>query len=417
MKWCDDLLRWNISEQPCIKRNRSEIFFNADEIWTPDISALNGPGPTKKETKLEYPILVVCTGMSRWSYQEKLVSFCEIDVSNFPFDRQYCTILLQSTVYDSSQLKLRSLYNVVRLYKYINTEWEISHATIKEVDLYNPYHERIFSTLRIDMELVRLSRFYVLKIIVPFGVISSVAAFSFCLPTDSGEKITLTVSILLSLVIYLQMISNYVPKTERGFCILTLYSNIVFILVFLSCIFNTYTVFLYYHERYSHKGRISKRKRNFLHSLHKSLVKLHKQRSLFLRKDRNIEKKLLNNSNAEGIELLHDVQYLRLSLINTFKRRNSLTTGTTLPSFDFPHPSLNPSSQVKQSAKQIAVTIDCILFIIYIIAMTLSLLILFHSEHKARLASLTRTNSTNQLLNIRKSTVDPIVLFRGCSNQ
>jgi hypothetical protein len=417
LKWCDELLQWNTTDQVCLgRRNRSEIVFTAHEIWTPDIFAINGPGPAMKELKLQYPILVQCTGNVRWSYQERLAAFCEIDVLNFPFDRQYCSILLQSTIYDSSQLKLRSLYNVVRLYNYINTEWEISHATIKEIDIYNAYHKRDFSTLKIDIELVRFSRFYVLKIILPFFIISSLAVFSFCLPTDSGEKIALTVSVLLSLTIYLQLISDYVPKTERGLCTLTLYSNVTFLLVFLSCIFNTFTIFIYYHEQYSHRHKLPRRKKSILFTVHKSLVELNKQRSAFLRKRQNIQENLPEHTDIDAIELLHDIRYFRQSLLNMFIRRNSIitTTSLSLSSFDFRHPFFYPESTTKRSVKQIAILIDRILFIIYLILMPLSILLLFKSTNQSRLVSLAKTNSTNQLLDLRKSTVDPIPVFRGC---
>ena len=420
LKWCDDLLQWNITEKPCVRRKRSEIVFQAHEIWTPDILAINGPGPFKKDLKFQYPILAVCTGNVRWSYQEKLVAFCEVDVLNFPFDRQYCSILLQSTIYDTSQLKLRSLYDVVRLYNYITTEWGISHATITEIDLYNPNHRRDFSTIKIDIELVRFSRFYVLKIILPLGIISSVAAFSFCLPTDSGEKVALTVSVLLSLTIYLQLISDYVPKTERGICTLTLYSNVIFLLIFLSCIFNTFTIFIYYHEQYSDRHKRTKRKKSILFSVHKSLIELNKQRWAFLRKRQNIQENLPEQTDVDAVELLHDIRYFRQSLMNMFKRRNSMITTTslslTLSAFDFRHPVFYPRSKAKWSVKQIAILIDRILFIIYLILMPLSILILFHSTNRARLASLAKTNRTNQLLDLRKSLVDPIPLFRGCAH-
>lgn len=421
LKWCDEYLKWNTSEQIRVKGNRSEMFFTAEKLWTPDILAVNGPGSLKKDLKLQYPILAICktSCIIRWSYQEKLISFCEIDVLNFPFDRQYCSILLQSTIYDSSQVKLRSLYNVVRLYNYINTEWQISHATIRELDLYNPNHQRNFSTLQIDIELIRFSRFYIIKIIAPFGIISSLTIFSFCLPTDSGEKVALTVSVLLSLVIYLQLISNYVPKTERGLCALTLYSNVVFFLVFLSCIFNTFTVFIYYHEQYSYRNQLPKRKKSILFTVHKSLMELNKQRWAFLRKRRNIQEHLPEQTDIDAIELLHDIRYFRQSLMNMFIRRNSIITTTTslsLSSFDFRHPFFYPKSEAKQSVKQIAIIVDRILFIIYLILMPLSLLLLFKSVNQSRLASLIKTNRTNQLLDLRKSSVDPIPLFRGCPN-
>lgn len=415
LKWCDRLLQWNTTEQVCVgRRHRSEIFFTAREIWTPDILAVNGPGPMIKELKLQYPILVVCTGNVRWSYQEKLVAFCEIDVLNFPFDRQYCSILLQSTIYDSSQLKLRSLYNVVRLYNYITTEWEISHATIQEIDLYSAVHRRNFSTLKIDIELVRFSRFYILKIILPFLIISSLAVFSFCLPTDSGEKIALTVSVLLSLTIYLQLISDYVPKTERGRCTLTLYSNVIFLMVFFSCIFNTFTIFIYYHEQYSQRNPQSKRKKSLLLTVHKSLIELNKQRGTFLKKRRNIQDHLPEQTDVDAVELLHDIRYFRQSLMNMFVRRNSVITTSSMSAFDFRHPVFYPDSAGKRSVKQIAMFIDRVLFIIYLLLLPLSILFLFQATHRSRLVSLARTNATNQLLDLRKSLVDPIPLFRGC---
>jgi hypothetical protein len=397
LKWCDDLLNWNASEQPCLgRRNRSEIFFTAHEIWTPDIVAINGPGKAINEVKYLYPILVICTGSVRWTYQDKLISFCEIDVRNFPFDRQHCSILLQSTIYDTSQLKLRTLYKVVRLYNLINTEWEITHATIQEIDLFNPYHARNFSTIKIDIELVRHSRFYILKIILPFSVLSSLALFSFCLPTDSGEKIALTVSVLLSLVIYLQMISEYVPKTERGFSILTLYSNIIFSSVFLSCICNIFTVFIYYHGQYSVRNKNPKRQqKSILFTVHESLLELNKQRWAFLKRRRNIDEKLPEKTDVETLQILHDVRYVRQLLMNLVIRQDCV---------DFRHNLFHS----ERSLKQIAVLIDQVLFFIYLFSMPLSIAILLRSNNQSL------PPSTNQLLDLHKTDADPMPLFREC---
>jgi hypothetical protein len=398
LKWCDNLLHWNTSKQLCLnRRNRSEIFFTTHEIWTPDIVAINGPGKSERDVKYLYPVLVICTGNVRWSYQAKLISFCEIDVQHFPFDRQYCSILLQSTIYDSSQLKLRSLYNVVRLYNFINTEWEITHATIKEIDLYNPYHARNFSTIKIDIELVRLSRFYILKIIVPFSIISSLALFSFCLPTVSGEKIALSVSVLLSLTIYLQIISDYVPKTERGFSILTLYSNIIFSFVFLSCVFNICTIFIYYHEQYSLKNKLPKRQEKpVLLTINESLLELNKQRRTFLKRRRNIDDHLPEQTDIDAIEILHDIGYVRQVLVNILLRNNPA---------DFRHQTLYS----QRSVKQIAVLVDRILFFVYLIFMPLSLAVLFKTNNQSPLSS-----TLNQLLDLRKTASDPMPLYRGC---
>ncbi|CAF0952561.1 unnamed protein product [Rotaria sp. Silwood1] len=396
LKWCDDRLLWNTSEQLCLsKRNRSAIFFTANEIWTPDIVAINGPGKTEKEVKYQYPILALCSGIVRWSYQDKLVSYCEINVQNFPFDKQYCTILLQSTIYDSNELKLRSLYKVVQLYNFINTEWKIIHATIEELDLYNPYYERYFSTIKINIELVRLSRFYVGKIIFPFSIISSLGLFSFCLPTDSNEKITLTVSVLLSLTIYLQLISDYVPKNERGLCTLTLYSNIIFSLVFLSCLFNILTIFIYYYEEYFLRNKISKK--TFLFTIHQSLIELNKKRQILFKKCRNNQKYLSKHIDINALEILHDIKYIRELLKNLLIRENFV---------DYRHNLFYP----QRSIKQLAVFVDRILFFIYLISMPLTLIILFKANSQSNILPTTK----NQLLDLRKISIDPAPVYRGC---
>ncbi|CAF2514283.1 unnamed protein product [Rotaria sp. Silwood2] len=399
LKWCDDRLRWNTSQQVCLsKRNRSAIFFTANEIWVPDIVAINGPGKAEKEVKYQYPILAICTGIVRWSYQDKLVSYCELHVQNFPFDKQRCSILLQSTIYDSNEFKLRSLYKVVQLYNFINTEWKIAHVTIEEIDLYNPHYARYFSTIKINIELVRLSRFYVVKIILPFSIISSLGLFSFCLPTDSGEKITLTVSVLLSLTIYLQLISNYVPKNERGLCTLTLYSNIIYSFVFLSCLFNILTIFIYYQEQYFSRNKILKQKKpNLLFTIHQSLLELNKQRSKLSKKCRNIQKCLPKHIDINAYDMLHDVRYIR-ELLKDLHIRGNFT--------DFRHNLFYP----KPSVKQLAVLVDRILFFIYLISMPSTLIILFKSNSQSNVLPTT----TNQLLDLRRTAADPAPVYRGC---
>lgn len=399
VKWCDHLLNWNFHDQPCIgKRNRTEIFFTPREIWTPDIVAINGPGKAlEKDPRQHYPVLVLCTGYVTWSYQDRLVAFCEVNVRNFPFDRQYCSILLQSTIFDASQLKIRTLYKVVRLYNLITTEWEITHATIEELDMYNPYHGRNFSTIKIDIELERFSRFYVLKIILPFSIISSLALFSFCLPVDSGEKLALTISVLLSLSIYLQSISSYIPKTESSFSILTLYSNIIFSFVFLSCIFNICTIFIYYHKQYSLKPKQFKgRPRPALATIQESLWELNKQRWTFLRRRRNIEEKRPEQANLDALQTLYDVRCIRQVLVNILLQHQPVDVGQYL-------------FRSKRSLKQIAVLIDRILFFVYLTSMPLSIAVFFQVNSHTR-----PSPATNQILDQRKSDVDPTPVFRTC---
>jgi hypothetical protein len=66
------------------------------------------------------------------------------------------------------------------------------------------------------------------------------------LAPDSGEKLTLDITILLSLVFYLQLLSNYIPRGYSQIPILTLFTLINFSMVFISCVITIFVLRLYY---------------------------------------------------------------------------------------------------------------------------------------------------------------------------
>jgi hypothetical protein len=59
--------------------------------------------------------------------------------------------------------------------------------------------------------------------IFPFSILSCLTLFVFWLPPDSGEKITLTITILLALTVFLQLISEYTPKASSNLPIIGKY--------------------------------------------------------------------------------------------------------------------------------------------------------------------------------------------------
>jgi hypothetical protein len=180
-------------------------------------------------------------------------------------------------------------------------------------------------------------------------------------------------------------------------CILTLYSNVIFSFVFLSCIFNIFTVFIYYHELYSLRNKIPKQQqKSVLFNIHHSLLELNKLRWRFLKKRQNIHENLPEQTDVDAVEILYDIRHIRELLVNQLTRENAA---------DFRYHLLYP----QQSFKRIAVLIDRILFFIYLISMPLSIIILFKSNNQSRLSS-----TKNQLLDLRKVGIDPLPLYREC---
>jgi len=64
------------------------------------------------------------------------------------------------------------------------------------------------------VHLRRKTLFYTVNLIIPSVLISLLSMVSFYLPTTAGEKVTMSVSILLALVVFLQVGAGLSPTVD-----------------------------------------------------------------------------------------------------------------------------------------------------------------------------------------------------------
>lgn len=65
------------------------------------------------------------------------------------------------------------------------------------------------------MRVRRRILYYVSNLIIPCAVIAALAFLSFYLPVDSGERISLVITVLLAMTVYMLMVSNSMPPTSE----------------------------------------------------------------------------------------------------------------------------------------------------------------------------------------------------------
>jgi hypothetical protein len=179
-------------------------------------------------------------------FQDLWKTICKVRSTYFPFDQQHCSIIIRSGAHDSRTIKFIQRRAIIG-HPFILGEWKLIHSytQITEEPVSN-FGQADYSLVRFTLILKRNHSYYVTKIILPFTLVSFVTLFTFLLPPHTCEKLTLNVTILLSLVIYLQLLSAYIPKSDDETPILTLFCNANFFLVFLSCIMTVYVLYLYH---------------------------------------------------------------------------------------------------------------------------------------------------------------------------
>lgn len=160
-------------------------------------------------------------------------SSCTIDVRYFPFDEQVCQMRFGSWTFDAQQVILKLEKPQVNLQDYLPSgTWDVINAPGHTVESKETNRIELVYEFRIR----RKTLFYTVNLIIPTVLISFLSIFVFYLPTDEGEKMTLCISILLALVVFLLLVSKILPPTSMviplisKYLIFTLMMNIVTIL-------------------------------------------------------------------------------------------------------------------------------------------------------------------------------------------
>jgi len=234
LQWLDFQLNWTTSDYKV-----GSIRVPYDRVWTPDIVLFNNADgnyeASYKPNVLVYADIQESSGYTNilWIPPAIYKSSCTIDVKYFPFDEQQCEMRFGSWTFDAKQVRLKQLKPMVNLEDYLPSgTWDVIEVPGKEQEFLESNRMELVYTFKIR----RKTLFYTVNLIIPTVLISFLSIFVFYLPTDEGEKMTLCISILLALVVFLLLVSKILPPTSMviplisKYLIFTLMMNIITIL-------------------------------------------------------------------------------------------------------------------------------------------------------------------------------------------
>ena len=122
-----------------------------------------------------------------------------------------------------------------------------------------------------NITLRRKTLFYTVNLIIPCVGISCLSVLVFYLPADSGEKVALCISILLSQTMFFLLISEIIPSTSLAVPLLGKYLLFTMFLVGLSVLITIVILNMHYRKPSTHKMAPWVR-RIFIHRLPKILL-------------------------------------------------------------------------------------------------------------------------------------------------
>nr|XP_054764959.1 neuronal acetylcholine receptor subunit alpha-10-like [Lytechinus pictus] len=207
--WTDEFLRWD----PADFDGLTSFKLTSDLIWMPDIVIYNNAADSYDTYMFNKIVKIEHTGHVNWGSPHIIQTSCQLDVANFPFDYQHCDVKFGPWQHDGSELAITgSGDNTV--YR-SDGEWDmIGLTTVTNQQTYPDSPGISYYDVTYTIHLRRRAMYYVFNLLVPCILIASITLLGFLLPVDSGEKVSLGITVLLSLTVFLLLIAQSMPPSS-----------------------------------------------------------------------------------------------------------------------------------------------------------------------------------------------------------
>ena len=176
-------------------------------------------------------------GNISWVAPFNFYTSCILDMTYFPWDIQQCPLLFSSWTFDSTKL---DLYNLAKFHESGDTsffvhngQWiiEAFPATRAVTQYYIRYWDHLplpITEVTYTMHLKRKPLFIFYNLILPSIFITFCAYLVFLLPPESGEKVSMSVTMLLAITVFLLLVAEHTPAQSEvipaiGKCTLLLF--------------------------------------------------------------------------------------------------------------------------------------------------------------------------------------------------
>lgn len=227
-KWNNPFLRWNATHYDGI----TDINVNPAHVWKPDLALYNNADQSSDGSleRFQQQIKVSSDGTNLWLAPIILLSSCKIYVKFFPFDEQHCELKFGSWTYDGFHLDLVQEAAEADLKRFAkNGEWELigvpcERNLLKYICCDAPYPDITYT-----VKIRRRTLFFFFNMIIPCLVIVGLTILSFYLPPDSGERLSLVITNLLAMTVFMLLVAEIIPPTSDAVSIIsTFYSCCLF---------------------------------------------------------------------------------------------------------------------------------------------------------------------------------------------
>uniref|UniRef100_A0A673ZK35 5-hydroxytryptamine (serotonin) receptor 3A n=1 Tax=Salmo trutta TaxID=8032 RepID=A0A673ZK35_SALTR len=231
-EWTDEFLVWNPEDFDDV----NQMSIPTANVWVPDI-LINEFVDVGKSPDIPY-VYVTHYGLVRNYKPIQVVTACTLNIYNFPFDVQNCSLTFQSWLHTLNDIDLKLMRSAEELKVdksvFMNQgEWELLHVLSKykrfSLDNIDSYAEMKFNVV-----IRRRPLFYTVNLLLPSIFLMVMDLVGFYLPPDSGERVSFKITLLLGYSVFLIIVSDTLPATAIGTPLIGVYFVVCMALLVIS---------------------------------------------------------------------------------------------------------------------------------------------------------------------------------------
>ncbi|KAI6171446.1 Alpha nicotinic acetylocholine receptor subunit 38 [Aphelenchoides bicaudatus] len=233
--WIDNKLKWDPNNYGGV----SVLYVPYEMIWVPDI-VLYQSADSNYNITISTKATLHYSGEVTWEPPAIFKSLCQIDILWFPFDEQECQLKFGSWTYPESMLNLELLDVDSHTEELRNERGELENVTVVNdgIDLSDYYpsvewdimsrkarrraktyqsccpDSGAFVEVNFYLSLRRKPLFYTVNLVFPCVGISFLTILVFYLPSESGEKVSLCINILVALTMFFLLLIEIIPANS-----------------------------------------------------------------------------------------------------------------------------------------------------------------------------------------------------------
>ncbi|XP_071166741.1 neuronal acetylcholine receptor subunit alpha-10-like [Mytilus edulis] len=219
--WRDCQLTWDPNEFAGITSLRVPY----SRLWIPDIALYERVSDEFYGLK-DYPVAIYSDGLVKYNFPSTVEVLCPVDVTNFPFDTQVCSLKFSSWSYHGFHLNITSNAMAADLSNLLeNVEWIIKKGPAHRCVSYYKSIPYSYPDVTFSIFIERKPDYYVTNILIPSFFITCISILGFFLPVDCGEKVALELTVMLAISVFQLLVADKLPPSSDSTPWIVVYFN------------------------------------------------------------------------------------------------------------------------------------------------------------------------------------------------